>query len=195
MIPITGAAMDPLILDVPTTALILIDLQHAIVGRSLVPRSSAEVVQTCCDLAGRFRRKGAMVVYVRVDLADMQIPVADQPARDPSAPPPPAKASELVPQVGFQAGDVLITKRYWGAFGGTDLERQLRQRGIHTIVLGGIATNFGVESTARTAAELGFSVVLIEDAMASFSDSVHRFAIETIFPRLGRVRAAEQVQL
>jgi nicotinamidase-related amidase len=186
--------MDFLTLDAKTTALILIDLQHAIVGRTLLPHSASEVVNRCRALADSFRQRGAMVVYVRVDLANMQTPIADQPSRDPNAPPPPAEASQIVPESGFQTGDILITKRYWGAFGGTDLEKQLRQRNIRTIVMGGIATNFGVESTARTAAELGFSLVLIEDAMASMSGELHRFAIETIFPRLGRVRKAEQIQ-
>lgn len=89
----------------------------------------------------------------------------------------------------------MITKRFWGAFGGTNLENELRQRGIETVVFGGIATNFGVESTARTAAELGFNVVFLEDAMSSMEAEMHRFAVEKIFPRLGRVRKAEQIQL
>ena len=45
------------------------------------------------------------------------------------------------------AGDIVITKRQWGAFHGTELDLQLRRRGIRGIVLGGIATNFGVEFT------------------------------------------------
>jgi nicotinamidase-related amidase len=187
--------MHELTLDAKTTALMLIDLQHAIVGRALAPHSATDVVNKCRALAEIFRQKGATVVYVRVDLANMQTPIADQPSRDPNAPPPPATASQLVPEAGYQTGDILITKRYWGAFGGTDLQEHLRQRGIRTIVLGGIATNFGVESTARSAAELGFSVVLIEDAMTSMSAEAHRFAVEKIFPRLGRVRKADQIHL
>jgi nicotinamidase-related amidase len=187
--------MDCLNLSAQSSALVLIDLQQAVVGRSVQPTSASDVVQRCRKLAELFRQKSAMVVYVRVDLANFRSTIADQTLRPPGSPPPPPNASELVPEAGFQPGDVLITKRFWGAFGGTNLENELRQRGIETIVLGGISTNFGVESTARTAAELGFNVVLLEDAMSSMEAEMHRFTIEKIFPRLGRVRKAEQIRL
>jgi len=182
-------------LDPKTTALILIDLQRGIVGRQLAPHSGAEVVKRCAHMADTFRKQGAMVVYVRVDLSNMlKLPV-DSPSMPPGAPPPPASMSELIPEAGMVAGDVQIIKRQWGAFFGTDLEAQLRSRGIQTVAIGGIATNFGVESTARAAAGLGFAVVFVEDAMSTVSADAHRFAMETIFPRLGRVRTAEQVGL
>ena len=117
----------------------------------------------------------------------------DKPTRDPNAPPPPPIASEFVPEAGCQAGDIVISKRSWGAFSGTNLEEQLWARGIKTIVIGGIATNFGVESTARAAVGLGFNVVFVEDAMTSISPEVHLFAIENIFPRVGRVRSTDEV--
>jgi nicotinamidase-related amidase len=70
---------------------------------------------------------------------------------------------------------------------------QLRRRGIKTIVIGGIATNFGVESTARDAYERGYALVFVEDAMSALSDDGHQFAIANIFPRLGLVRSTEEV--
>ena len=185
--------MATLEIEAKSTALILIDLQQGIVALPTAPYSSAEVVQRAAALAAAFREKGGTVVYVRVDLANMlRLPV-DSPARDPNAPPPPASASELVPEAGRQAGDVLITKRQWGAFFGTDLEQQLRQRGIRKIVLGGIATNYGVESTARAAVGLGFELVVVEDATASLTATLHRFPHEHIFPRIGRVRTTAEV--
>ena len=87
----------------------------------------------------------------------------------------------------------MVTKRNWGAFYGTDLDLQLRRRGIKTIVLGGIATNMGVESTARAAHEHGYSQILVEDAMASRSVEMHAFAVGTVFPLLGLVRSTEEV--
>lgn len=185
--------MNPVTLDADSTALVLIDLQNAVVGRTLAPHTASDVVRRCAALAEEFRKEGAPVVYVHVDLANFRVPVADQTWRDPNSPPPPASASELVAEAGFGAGDELITKRFWGAFGGTHLEAILRERGVTTMVLGGIATNFGVESTARSAAELGFSVVLIEDAMTSMSAEMHRFAVDNVFPRLGRVRKSHEI--
>ena len=71
--------------------------------------------------------------------------------------------------LGATDSDIEIIKRQWGAFYGTDLELQLRRRGIDTIVLCGISTNIGVESTARNAWELGFNLVIAEDACSAAS--------------------------
>ena len=145
-------------------------------------------------LAQAFRAKGATVVYVRVDMADFLALPADEPFRAPGAPAPPAMASELAPDAGFEPGDLLITKRHWGAFAGTELEQMLRQRGIDTVVLGGISTNVGVESTARQGTGLGFAFVIVEDACATgMGEEAHRFAFEKIFPRLARVRKSDEV--
>jgi nicotinamidase-related amidase len=100
---------------------------------------------------------------------------------------------ELAPELGAGPGDILITKHQWGAFYGTELDLQLRRRGVGTIVIGGISTNFGVESTARDAFERGYSLVFVEDAMAGPSPEAHAFACGTIFPRLGRVRDTQGV--
>ena len=105
----------------------------------------------------------------------------------------PANWSEIVPELGPREGDLLVTKRQWGAFYGTDLEMQLRRRGVRTIVLGGIATNFGVESTARDAWERGYEIVFVEDATAALSPEAHAFAFTTIFPRLGRIRTSNDL--
>jgi nicotinamidase-related amidase len=186
--------VDSLHLDPKKTALVLIDLQNGIVARATAPYSSAEVVQRSRRLAQAFRTKGATVVYVRVDMGDFLTLPVDEPSRPPNAPPPPAAASDLVPEAGFEAGDVLITKRHWGAFAGTELEQALKQRGIDTVVLGGISTNMGVESTARQGTGLGFAFVIVEDACAtSIGEEAHRFAVEKIFPRLARVRKTDEV--
>ena len=176
-------------LDPKSTALVLIDLQNGIMGRTLAPHAASDVVKRAAKLADAVRSKGGTVVYVRVDVSDtLHLPV-DAPTRDPNAP----SAAELVADCGYQAGDLLITKRQWGAFYGTGLDQQLRRRGVRTIVMGGVATNFGVESTARVAYDRGFELVFVEDAMSSMSEELHRFAVQSIFPRMGRVRSAEEV--
>lgn len=179
-------------LDVTTTALVLIDLEHGIVERQLAPYSGAEVVAKCRRLAEAFRAKGGTVVYVHVLLHEtLSLPV-DAPMPKPPTPPP-ASASELVPEAGFQEGDVLIAKRQWGAFYGTQLEQALDRRGVETIVIAGIATNMGAESTARAAYDRGYALVFAEDAMTTMSQEWHEFAVKNLFPRMGRVRKTEEI--
>lgn len=182
-------------LDPKTTALVLIDLQRGIASRQTEPHGAAEVVARAAKLAEVFREARATVVLVNVtysadDGDRLKTPVDQQP---PVALPLPADWAELMPELGATGSDVRITKRQWGAFYGTALDLQLRRRGITTIVLGGISTNFGVESTARDAWERNYAIVFAEDAMASFNGAAHHFAVTSIFPRLGLVRTSEAV--
>lgn len=183
-------------IDRRKTALVLIDLQKGIVGRTLAPRSGPEVVQNASRLASRFRELGAAVVLVRVafqpDFRDALNAPADVPAQL-NAATLPADWAQLAPEIGPQPSDLIITKRQWGAFYGTELDLQLRRRDVRTIVLGGIATNMGVESTARGAHEHGYAQVLVEDAMTSISAEAHEFAVKNIFPRIGNVRSTAEV--
>ncbi len=184
----------PIDIDPRSTALVLIDLQHGIVGRAAAPHSAADVVARAARLAAACRRRGALVVLVRVaydaSLRDRLSPPADEPA---PAVPLPREWADLVPELARSPDDLIITKHQWGAFYGTELDLQLRRRGIRTLLLGGIATNFGVESTARDAWERGYHLVFVEDAMSSVLAEAHRFSISTIFPRLGRVRSTADV--
>ena len=182
-----------LVMNAKETALILIDLERGIVGRELAPHKASDVVTRCAALAKAFRAAGGTVVYVHVLLHEIERQPADSPMMPPDAPPPPPAMSELVPEAEFQAGDLLITKRQWGAFHGTPLDQLLRRRGTKTVVLGGIATNFGVESTARSAVEHGYAVVFADDAMSTMSAELHAFAVGTIFPIIGRVRSAKEI--
>jgi nicotinamidase-related amidase len=179
-------------LDAKSTALVLIDLQNGIVARPLEPHSSAQVIENATRLANAVREAGGTVVFVRVLLHEfLSLPV-DTPMRAPDAPRPPASASELVAELDIREGDVIVSKRSWGAFYGTDLELHLRRRGIRTILLGGIATNFGVESTGRAAFDRGYQVVYVHDAMSTFNADAHRFALDNIFARCGRVRSTDE---
>ncbi len=184
--------MADLQLDPRKTALVLIDLQNAIVAMSTAPYPAARVVENSAKLAEAFRAHGAPVVYVRVDVNDLlQLPV-DQPMHLGDGPLP-AMLSEIAPSAGFQPGDTLLTKRHWGAFAGTDLEQRLKLRGVDTVVLAGISSNLGVDSTARQGTGLGFGFVVVEDACAAQDEEQHRFPFEKSFPRLGRVRSTDEV--
>lgn len=144
-------------------------------------------------VADALREKGGTIVFVRVELNELLHLPADAPMRQPDAPPVPLSACELVSETGAQKDDVIVSKRQWGAFYGTDLEQQLRRRGIETIVIGGVATNFGVESTARAAFDEGYKLVFVEDATSSVSDEMHRFTFEKVFRHMGCVRSTQEV--
>ncbi|MDA8364250.1 MAG: hydrolase [Gammaproteobacteria bacterium] len=177
------------------TALVVIDLQKGIVGLPTVPVPGADVVRNAIRLAGACRAAGAPVVLVRVtpspDGADALRPVADQPST--LGPTLPEGWADLVPELGPQPGDLVITKRQWGAFYGTELDLQLRRRGIDTLILCGIATNIGVESTARDAYERNYRQIFASDAMAARSAEEHEISITRIFPRMGLVRTTDQI--
>lgn len=185
--------MDDLNIDKASTALVLIDLQHSTVARQLAPYSSQAVVGNCVLLAQEMRNRGGMVIFVRVLVNEMLALPADAPLRAADAPPPPPDAAHLVPEAGVEATDIVITKRQWGAFYGTELDQLLRRRHIKTLILGGIATNFGVESTARAAFDRGYQLVFAEDAMSGFSAEAHEFACRNIFRAMGRVRSTAHV--
>lgn len=182
-------------IDPKTTALVLIDLQQGIVARPGAPRTGAEVVRNAVRLAAKFRERGAIVALVRVSFAPDRKDAVNAQVDTPfqmSGPLPP-NWTEILPEVGPREGDLVITKRQWGAFYGTDLDLHLRRRGIRTIVLGGIATNFGVESTARDAFERAYQLIFAEDAMTSLTAEGHNFVIQSIFPRIGLVRSTDAV--
>jgi len=180
-------------LDHKTTALVLIDLQKGIALRDTQPHSTSVVIGNAVRLADQFRKLGAPVVLVTVKVEAGIFPKGevDSPTQLPAQ--LPADFSQIVPELGPHPGDILVVKHQWGAFHGTDLDVQLRRRGITTIVLGGVATNIGVESTARAAHEHNYSTVFAEDATSTFSAAFHEFAIKNIFPRLGRVRSTDEV--
>ncbi len=188
-----NGCMSGLNLDPKTTAIVVIDLQKGIVQMPGNPYPAQAVIANCVRLLDAGRTAGAQAVLVHVGLsADgrdaLQLPV-DETWRT-SAPPQP-DWSDLLPELNKQPGDVVILKRQWGAFYGTDLDLQLRRRGMKTVILCGIATEFGVESTARDAYEHGYEVVFAEDAMTGRNG--HEHSVKNIFPRLGRVRNTAEI--
>jgi nicotinamidase-related amidase len=185
--------MDDFSIDLASTALVLIDLQNGNVSRALAPYSAEQVVGNCVLLAGEVRNRGAMVVYVRVLMNELQTPPSDASLRPPGAPAPPPDASHLAASAGVEATDIVITKRQWGAFYGTELDQLLRRRHIKTLVLGGIVTNFGVESTARAAYDRGYALVFAEDAMSGLTAEAHEFACRNTFKVMGKVRTTVEL--
>ena len=163
----------------PISALIIIDLQKGVVSLPTV-HPAAEIVARAAQLAAAFRQHGLPVVLVNVS--------SGAPGRTDAGPPSfsrPADWAELVPELEAHEQDHRVTKWQWGAFHGTSLDHYLRRRGVTQVVLAGISTSIGVESTARSAHDLGYNVVLVTDAMTDRNADAHRNSIGAIFPRLG----------
>ncbi|BDZ51559.1 hydrolase [Frondihabitans sucicola] len=175
----------------PTTALIVVDLQNSVTTIPVAPHSADVVVENSRRLLDAFRARGLPVVLVNVD--------GRAPGRTEGAPRPAASAEPPADPTGFVArldrreSDHVVTKRTWGAFTRTDLETHLRSLGVTQVVVTGIATTAGVESTARQAHEAGFHVALATDAMTDMSAEAHENSVTRIFPRLGETGTTDEI--
>lgn len=193
MFPCKRAVVPITTLDT-NTALVVIDLQKGIVAMPTV-HPAAKVLANAVRLADAFRERERPVVLVRVGWRTDR---ADAPhSRNQSASPPPQLPSDFFEYAdelrADPARDVLVQKRQWGAFYGTDLDLQLRRRGITNIVLCGISTSIGVESTARDAWERGYNLTFVADAMTDGNADAHDRALTIIFPRLGEIGSTDDV--
>ena len=170
----------------PNTALVLIDLQNAIVKiPSITP---AEVIlANAAKLVAAFRKAALPIVVVTIDPTSGAKSTVRRDAKSPMPATLPAEALALVPEIKTEPGDIFIVKHTWGAFYETDLNEELKKRGITGIVLAGVATSRGVESTARVASERGYNIAFAQDAMTDVVATAHENSIKTIFPRIGEV--------
>jgi nicotinamidase-related amidase len=162
-----------------TAALIVIDLQKGLVGFPTV-HPAGEIIDRSAQLARAFRERDLPVILVNV--SGPPPGRTDAGMRNFSLPP---DWAELVPELEQHPGDHIVTKQRWGAFLGTNLDDYLRQRGVTQVFVTGVATSGGVESTARSAYDLGYNVALVVDAMTDRDADSHRHCVEKIFPRLG----------
>lgn len=168
-------------------ALVVIDLQKGVVGFPTAHPVSG-VIERTVKLAKAFREKGLPVVLVNV--------TGRAPGRTDAGPPKfafPADWAELIPELERQPGDLAITKQRVGAFLGTSLDDDLRKLGVTQIILTGVATGSGVESTGRSAYDLGYNVVFATDAMTDLNEQAHRNSVEITFPKLGETGTADDV--
>ena len=175
------------------TALVIIDLQKGIVMMNAKPNPASEVIKNASILASRFREKHMIVFPVHV-ISSPETGL--HPKSDSNmlrSGPMPDDWADFVPELNVCSDDVVITKRQWGAFYGTELDLQLRRRGIDTIVLCGIATTYGVESTARFAYEYGYNQVFASDAISDISEESHNVSVNHVLKRIGRVLTTEEI--
>lgn len=168
------------------TALLVVDLQQGVVGRPTAHPIDA-VIRNAVALTEAFRKHALPVVLINVD--------GGAPGRTEQSRPLggfPAGWSDLIPELKRHPGDHVVTKRTWGAFTNTGLGKHLGESGVTQVVIAGVATSAGVESTARHAHELGFNVALAIDAMTDINADAHHNSIARIFPRLGETGTTQQ---
>ncbi len=190
----TATNTEPITLDPDRTALVLIDLQREIVAAPTGPHHAKDIITRATSLAAALRAAGGLVVLVRVDVGPNGALLV-QPRTDftPPGHDLPDGWNDFVPEFDPTPTDIVVTKYQWGAFHGTDLDLQLRRRSIGTIILGGISTHVGVESTARNAYEHGYEQLFAEDAMTDHDPDAHLHTVQRVLPRLGRVRTTRAI--
>jgi nicotinamidase-related amidase len=169
------------------TALIVVDLQAGLIGAPFI-HPIGGIVERAATLIGVFRRHGLPIVLVNVDGG---APGRTEQPRH--AGPFSDGWTNLIPELDRQPGDIVVTKRTWGAFASTDLEARLKARGVTQVVIAGVATGTGVESTARQAYEQGFNVTLAIDAMTDLRPAAHDYSIANVFPRLGETGSTQAI--
>ena len=180
--------------DKKKTALVVIDLQKGISMMETKPYDAKTVIANTARLARAFRENKMPVFLVHVSFTNgggMFMPLAD--STFPSMGELPKDWSDIVPELGPEPQDVVVTKMQWGAFYGTDLDLRLRRAGLDTIVMTGIATTYGVESTARFANEYGYQQIFAEDAMSDITPEAHANAVGLVLKRIGRVRKTDEI--
>ncbi|MFT4221311.1 MAG: cysteine hydrolase [Microbacterium sp.] len=173
----------------PATALIVIDLQ-----KGTTAAQTAHAVEGVIDNAARlvdtFRRRGLPVVFVRFDPSQAPTGRAELGGRLPEVP---ADFTEFVPELQPAPDDLVVTKGPWSAFSGTGLQEKLAARGITQVVLTGVATSFGVESTARAAYDLGYNVTIVTDATTDRIPDAHDRSVAGVFRILGETGTTDDV--
>ncbi|ROQ63700.1 nicotinamidase-related amidase [Streptomyces sp. 840.1] len=178
----------------PRPALVVIDLQMGIVsalaGNPPTATATATAVGQAARLAAGFRRHDLPVVLVNVTGRASGRTDAGRSGSSGALSP---GWADLIDELDVRPTDHLITKRRRSAFHDTGLDTLLRDLGVTQIVVAGIATSAGVESTARSASDYGYHVVLATDAMSDPDPDAHRHSIERVFPRIGETATAAAV--
>ena len=182
--------------DPKTTALVSIDLQGLVLSLPLAPYPAEQIVANTVAITNKLKADGGTTVFVTVGFSSDYADAVNQPTDETFTLPPgglPAAALAAPAEIAALTPDVTILKRQWSAFYGTELDLQLRRRGIKTLILTGVATNFGVEATVRDAYAANYAVIVAEDAVTTFSLDMQDFACTKVLPRLSRIRKTAEI--
>lgn len=174
------------------TALVLIDLQKGIVSRQTATPIQ-EILKHVIKLIEAFRKKGLPIIFTNVVMRDAAWTKTRKEQNMQQGTTPTPDMFEIIPEVNKQPEDTLVTKHTWSAFYETNLEDELKKKGITGIVIGGVATSIGVEGTARAASERGYNIAFAKDAMTDMAAEAHERSLKYIFPRIGEVDDTDKI--
>jgi nicotinamidase-related amidase len=184
-------------IDPRRAALLVMDYQNGVVDMLGDPD---ELLTRAADAVALVRDRGARVGYVRVAFTDADFeaipPTSKMGARvgtSAQAFHDDSPTTAVHDRVTPQTGDIVVRKTRVGAFSTTDLDAQLRDRGVDTVILAGISTSGVVLSTVRDASDRDYRVLVLADATADREPDVHAFLIERIFPRQADVITTAQL--
>jgi nicotinamidase-related amidase len=170
-------------------ALVVVDLQRGTTGNPIA-HPVADVVDNAVRLTGAFRKRGLPVVLAAFDL-DAAAPGRSELGGRPDA--VPADFADLIPELSAAGTDILLVRQAWSCFTATPLHALLQEAGVTQVVIAGLATSFGVESTARTAYDLGYNVVLAVDAMTDPRAEAHDNSVTRVFPVIGETGTTDAI--
>ena len=180
-------------IDAKTTALLVVDVQNFTLDMNTEPFPTSVILGNTLKLADACRGAGILVALVRVGHDGPAVPqlkpTIDAPFSGFSLS---AHDKEIPPELA-EKGDIVVDKYNWGAFYGTNLDTHLRRRAIHTLIVTGLVTNIGVDTTMRQAHERGYDQILVSDAVSAMTGAEHDYTLQVIAPRISRVRATADV--
>jgi nicotinamidase-related amidase len=188
IVPRPGGPVVPETSTEPRTALLVMDMQNAIVGRL----DDTAALDRAAEAVAAARTAGVPVIHVRVGFRPGYPEVSPRNTtfsalRDAGGALDDPEAIAIHPAVAPRDDEVVVTKRRVSAFAGSDLDVVLRAGGIEELVLCGVATSGVVLSTVRAAADLDFRLTVLRDACADRDEEVHRVLTEKVFPRQAEV--------
>lgn len=205
------ASSGPLVVDPTSSALLVIDLQYFDAHRDWGEGRTAqelgvaerfepyfaridEILPRVAKLLEVFRSAGAEAVHVRVAerTADARDVAPKQLLRGLIVPST-SKEAEFLPEVAPAYDELIFSKSSSGMFPATDADRIFRNLGIETLVVCGTSTGGCVESAVRDAVDLGYRVVLVDDACASSTAADHRLALQRLRGPACRVESTDDV--
>jgi nicotinamidase-related amidase len=168
--------------------LVVLDLQVATAGMPTMPNASSDIFTRSAGLAKAFRDKGLPVVWVNVAGGSSgRVEVAPQMGELPD------NWTELPEELGVASSDKTFSKYAWGAFHDDRMDALLKEVGAGQVFLTGLTTSQAVESTARSAHERNYNVVVVTDAIGDLDADAHTHSVDRIFPKLAELATTEEV--